>query len=152
MERIDILTEEFKVKYEKFLIGCDAVEEADVWNKKVLGEMDVFYENDIISIIIRLIVADGEISEKEAEYINRNFGFDYTVDFLKEVYENCREEIGDSFDEKFKSGVFYMKKVNEKLAAAYEELLGIVCDIVIESDGEFSQAEIEEAKRIKALI
>jgi uncharacterized tellurite resistance protein B-like protein len=152
MERIDILTEEFKVKYEKFLIGCDAVEEADVWNKQVLGEMDVFYENDLISIIIRLIVADGEISEKEAEYINRNFGFDYTVDFLKEVYENCREEIGDSFDEKFKSGVFYMKKVNEKLAAAYEELLGIVCDIVIESDGEISQAEIEEAKRIKALI
>ena len=152
MKRIDILSEEFRVKYDKFLLGCDAVENADVWNKKALGEMDVFYENDLITLILRLIVADGEISEKEAEYINRNFGFDYTVEYLREVYDNCREEIGESFDEKFKYGVGYMRKVNEKLAEAYEEILGIVCDIVIESDDEISPEEIEEAKRIKALI
>ena len=152
MERIDALTEEFRVKYEKFLIGCDAIEEMDRWNKDTLGEMDVFYENDLLSLIIRLVAADGKISAREVEYINKTFGFDYTADSLKEIYENCRDEIGDSFDDVFKNGVLYMKSVNEKLADAYEELLGIVCDIVVESDGVISPEEIIEAKRIRALI
>ena len=152
MEKIDSLTKAFQNGYERFLIGCDAIEETGGWDKEAFGEMDVFYENDLVSLILRLIAADGKISAKEAEYLNRNFGFDYTPERLAEVYENCRGEIGESFDGKFKNGVALMKKINGKLAAAYDELLGLVCDIVIASDGEISPEEIEEAKRIKALV
>lgn len=152
MEKIESLTKAFKAGYERFLIGCDAIEETGGWDKEAFGEMDVFYENDLVSLILRLIAADGKISEKEAEYLNRNFGFDYTAERLAEVYENCRGEIGGAFDKKFKNGLACMKKINGKLASAYEELLGLVCDIVIASDGEISPEEIEEAKRIKALV
>ena len=86
------------------------------------------------------------------EYLNRNFAFDHTVETLAEVYDNCRGEIGESFDVKFKDGVECMKNINAKLAALYSELLGIICDILIASDGEISTTEIQEAQRIKSLL
>ena len=152
MESIDSLTKAFKFEYERFVLGCDALEEMDAWDKETFGEMDVFYENDLVALVIRLIAADGKISEKEVEYLNKNFGFDYTAERMAEVYENCRGELGQSFDANFKNGVALMKKINAKLAGAYESLLGLVCDIVIASDGVISPEEIEEAKRIKALV
>lgn len=152
MENIDSLTRSFKSKYESFLIGCDAIEETGGWDKDAFGEMDVFYENDLVGLILRLVAADGKISEKEVEYVNKNFGFGQTVQSLGAAYENCRGALGASFDENFKKGVALMQKINAKLAAAYRELLGIVCDIVVASDGEISPEEIEEAKRIKALV
>lgn len=152
MDRIDMLTNAFKSQYERFLIGCDAIEETGAWDKENLGEMDVFYENDLVGLLLRLIAADGRISEKEAEYVNKNFGFDYSAGQLADIYENCREAIGAPFDEKFKDGVRQMKAINGKLADAYAELLGLACDIVAASDGEIAPEEIEEAKRIKALL
>ena len=90
--------------------------------------------------------------EKEAEYLNRNFGFDYTAGKLAEAIENCRGKLGKPFGEQFRDGLARMEKINGKLAAAYAELLGLACDIVIASDGEITPEEIEEAKRIKSLV
>ncbi|MCR4594923.1 MAG: hypothetical protein K5761_07685 [Clostridiales bacterium] len=149
MKRIDALTEEFKSKYERFLIGCDSIEEMDLWNKEEYGEMDVFYENDLVSVIIKLIASDGEISTKEAEYLNKNFGFDYTVEELTGVYSNCEDEISKLFDEQFENGVTHMRSINDKLADAYKELVRLICDIIIESDDVISQSEIAEAKKLK---
>lgn len=148
MKSIDILTEEFKTKFERFFIGCDALEEMNLWNKEEYGEMDVFFQNDLVSIILRLIVADGEISDKETEYLNKAFGFDYTTEELSEVYENCKDEISISFDELFKKGVALLRSINEKLAAAYKELIVLVCDIIIESDEIVAPNEIEEKKKV----
>lgn len=152
MENIDNLTKAFRFQYERFHLGCDAIEETGAWDKEKFGEMGAFYENDLLSMILRVIVADGKISEKEVEYLNRNFAFDYTVESLAEVYDNCRAAIGESFDEKFKNGVECMKNINVKLAAIYTEMLGIICDILIASDGEISPNEIQEAQRIKSLL
>lgn len=33
----------FKMKYESFLIGCDSIEEMELWDKNSLGEMEAFY-------------------------------------------------------------------------------------------------------------
>ena len=152
MKKIDLLTEEFKTKYEKFLIGCDAIEELDQWNKEEYGEMDVFYQNDLVSVIIRLIATDGNISTKEVEYLNHNFGLEYTVDELADVYASCGEQIGHSFDESFANGITYMRTINSKLADAYKELLALICDIIIESDGVISDSEIDEVKSLKGLV
>lgn len=152
MEKIDLLTEEFKSKYERFLIGCDAIEELDQWDKEAYGEMDVFYQNDLVSVIIRLIAADGNISEKEVEYLNQNFGFEYTVDELTDVYASCKEQIGHSFDESFANGITYMRTINSKLADAYKELLVLICDIIIGSDGLISKSETEEVMNLKGLV
>lgn len=152
MKRIYLLTEEFKTKYERFLIGCDALEDLNLWDKEEHGEMDVFYENNLISVILRLIAIDGKISRKETEYLNKNFGFDYTASELADIYENCEEEISHSFDEQFENGITYMRSINEKLADMYKELLVLICDIIIESDDVIAPEEIEEAKKLKALF
>ena len=151
MNNLDMYTESFKLKLEKFLLGCDAIEELGLWDKEQYGEMDVFYQNDLVSIIIRLIAADGVISGREVDYLNKNFGFSYSIAELRDVYQNCREEIGHSFDETFENGITLMRSINEKLADAYKELLGLICDIIIESDGVVTETEQEEVKRLKAL-
>ena len=152
MANIDSLTKAFRFQYERFHLGCDAIEETGAWDKEKFGEMGAFYENDLLCMILRVIVADGKISVKEVEYLNKNFAFDHTVESLAEVYDNCRGVIGELFDMKFKSGVECMKSINGKLAALYTELLGTICDILIASDGEISPDEIQEAQRIKAIL
>ena len=152
MEDSDRLTKKFRNLYERFLLGCDAIEEMGAWDKESFGGMGVFYETDLIGLILRLIVADGTISTKEVAYLNRNFGLDYTVTKLAEVYESCRETINGSFDEQFKNGITRMKEINGKLANAYAELVGIICDIVIAGDGDISPEERGEIQRIKALF
>ncbi len=152
MEKIDDLTKAFRFQYERFQLGCEAIEETGAWDKEKFGGMGAFYENDLIGMILRVIVADGKISAKEVEYLNRNFAFEHTVESLTEVYDNCRREIGESFDMKFKNGVECMKSINVKLAALYTELIGTICDILIASDGEISLDEIQEAQRIKAFL
>ena len=152
MNRLQALTEEFKGKYERFLIGCDALEELGLWDKGAHGEMDVYYENEMLGVILRFITADGNVSRREVEYLDRCFGFDYTADKLKELYANCEEEIAHIFDERFENGLGVMRALNEKLADAYKELLGIVCDIIIGSDGFVAPAEIALAREMKALF
>ena len=141
----------FKMKYEAFLIGCDSLEEMDLWDKEAYGEMDAFYSNDLISVAIRLIATDGVITQKEADFLNEMFDFEYTPEELIEVYDLCKDDIGHAFDENFENGITYMRKINEKLADAYKELLCLICDIIIESDGVISESEVAEVKRLKAM-
>ena len=70
---------------------------------------------------------------------------------LKELYNSCKEDIGHSFDESFENGITYMRSVNKSLADAYKELLSLICEIIIESDGVVSEEEIAEVKRLKAM-
>lgn len=152
MKRIDILTEEFKTKYERFLIGCDALEDLNLWDKDEYGEMDIFYQNDLVGVILRLIAVDGEISDKETEYLNRNFGFEDTTEELIDIYESYEEEVSHSFNEQFENGITLMRSINEKLADAYKELLNLICEIIIESDDVIAPEEIKEAKKLKELF
>ncbi len=151
MKNVDMYIESFNLKYELFLNGCDSIEEMQLWDKDLLGEMDAFYSNDISSVIIRLIASDGNITSKEVDYFNETFGFEYTVEELTEIYNSCKDDIGHSFDENFENGITYMRKINAKLADAYKELLALICAIIIESDGIVADEEIAEVKRLKAM-
>ena len=151
MKNVDTYIESFNLKYEMFLNGCDSIEEMQLWDKDLLGEMDAFYSNDISSVIIRLIASDGNITSKEVDYFNETFGFEYTIDELVEIYDSCKDDIGHSFDENFENGITYMRKINPKLADAYKELLALICAIIIESDGIVADEEIAEVKRLQAM-
>ena len=141
----------FKMKHESFLIGCDSIEEMGLWDKETLGEMDVFYSNDLTSVIIRLIATDGKITQKEVDFLNETFDFDYTLEELTNVYNSCKDDIGHAFDENFENGITYMRKINAKLAEVYKELLSLICEIIIESDGVIAKSEIAEVKRLKVM-
>ena len=151
MSKLAEYSESFKLKYEKFLIGCDSLEEMGLWDKEAFGEMDAFYSTDLVSVIIRLIAADGAISQAEVAYINDIFGFTYTVEELKNLYDECGEAIESLYEEGMASGLSVMKEINERLAAAYQELLSLICDIVMESDGVIAAPELEMARKLKAL-
>lgn len=151
MNDINVSIENFKLKYESFLNGCDSIEDMELWDVEKLGEMDAFYISDLSSIIIRLIALDGRITAKEVEYFNKTFGFEYSLEELTELYRLCEDNIDCSFDENFENGITYMRKINNELADAYKELLSLVCQIIIESDGIISEVEIAEVKRLKAM-
>lgn len=151
MKNIDMYIDSFKMKHESFIIGCDSIEEMGLWDKETLGEMDAFYSNDLTSVIIRLIATDGKITQKEVDYLNEIFDFEYTVDELIDVYNSCKDDIGHAFDENFENGITYMRKINAKLADVYKELLSLICEIIIESDGVIAESEIAEVKRLKAM-
>jgi hypothetical protein len=140
----------FQKKYEQFLAGCDSVEELERWNTSYYGDMDVFYTNDLVSVIISLIASDGEISQKEAVYLNEAFGFDMTLEALTAIYENCPEAIDNTCNETFASGIDRLETINPKLAEAYRELLSLICDIIMESDGVITEKEVAKAKALKA--
>ncbi len=151
MEKLKEYAEIFRHKYDSFITGCDALEELNLWNKEENGEMDAYYTGDLTSIIIRLISADGDITEKEVNYINDMFGFVYTEEELTEIYEQCGEEIDTLFDEGVKNGYDLMRGINQKLADAYKELIMIVCDTVIASDGVIDKVEFSLAQKIKSI-
>lgn len=151
MKNVEMYIDSFKMKHESFLIGCDSIEEMGLWDKEALGEMDVFYSNDLTSVIIRLIATDGKITQKEVDFLNETFDFEYTLDELIDVYNSCKDDIGHAFDENFENGITYMRKINAKLADAYKELLSLICEIIIESDGVIAESEIAEVKRLKSM-
>lgn len=151
MKNVEMYIDSFRIKHEAFINGCDSIEEMGLWDKEEFGEMDAFYSNDLASVIIRLIAADGNISSKEVDYLNATFELDYTLDELVEVYDSCKEEIGHAFDEIFENGIKLLRNINTKLADAYKELLVLICDIIIESDGIISENEIAEVKHLKAM-
>ena len=127
------------------------MEELGLWDKENLGEMEGYYVNDMVSVIIRLIATDGRITEKEVAYLNETFGFEYTVEELTAVYENCQEDLGHAFDENFENGIARMRRINEKLADAYKALLALICRIIIESDGVVAAVEVIEAMHLQEL-
>lgn len=149
MEKLKYYSESFKLKYEKFLTGCDSIEEMGLWNLEENGEMDVYYSADLTSIIIRLIAADGSITQKEVNYLNDIFGFEYTPEELTVIYEDFAESINNIFEKGAKNGLNLMKSINAKLAGAYVDLIATICDIIIESDGVIDKAEIALAQKIK---
>lgn len=151
MKNVEMYIDSFKMKHESFLIGCDSIEEMGLWDKEALGEMDVFYSNDLTSVIIRLIATDGKITQKEVDFLNETFDFEYTLDELIGVYNSCKDDIGHAFDENFENGITYMRKINAKLADAYKELLSLICEIIIASDGVIAESEIAEVKRLKSM-
>ena len=151
MKNVEMYIDSFKTKHELFLIGCDSIEDMGLWDKETLGEMDAFYSNDMASIIIRLIASDGKITGKEVEFLNKTFEFDYSLQELKYVYESTEDCLGHSFDENFENGISYLRKINSKLADAYKELLFLICEIIIESDGVVAEEEITEIEKLKSM-
>jgi hypothetical protein len=151
MKNVETYIDSFRMKHEAFLTGCDSIEEMGLWDKEGLGEMDAFYSNDLTSIAIRLVATDGKITYKEVDFLNKIFDYDFSLEELTDVYDSCKDDIGQAFDENFENGITHMRKINGKLADAYKELLSLICDIIIKSDGVIAESEIEEVKRLKAL-
>lgn len=143
MGRLEIYSENFKLNYDKFMIGCDSQEELEGWNVAEDGEMDAYYSNVLVTVILKLIAADGVFTAKEVKYFNEVFNLDYSKEELESVYDNCKEVIEVEFKDEIEEAISKLEKVNDKLANAFKSLLGLVGEIIIASDGEAAASENE---------
>ncbi|MBQ7447332.1 MAG: hypothetical protein IJV59_05195 [Eubacterium sp.] len=134
-----------------FLDSCDE-QELDSWDKDELGEMDAYYANEALSVAIHLIAADGIFGDDEVECLNGIFDYDYSVETLEETYENVDVYIDAMFDDELDDGILLLRGYNDDMADAYQDLLCEICDAIIESDGDVSRKEREEAQELKIRI
>ena len=97
MKDCQSMAEGFRLQYERFLTGCDALEAENLWDTQALGEMEGYYFNDIMTVILHLISADGAFSDAEARFVADAFGFRYTAGELAQLYREQSDEIGRFF-------------------------------------------------------
>lgn len=139
--------ERFIGRWEQFMTACDALEWSRKWNKELYGEMEAYYENDIVSILLRIIASDGRITSEETEQLNKCYGFSYTNEELQEVCDHFKDEAEDP-DSSLLEGYSLLKSVDPKLAEFYAELVVFACSMIVESDGALMEHELREANHI----
>ena len=146
------LSDGFKLQYEQFIHGCDALEQKGGWDVIANGQMEAYYLNDMMCAIVLLISADGEFSEEEAKYVNDAFGFRYSAAELKELYRTNGSDIRNMLENEIPAGYRKMKAISGELAAQYRNMLYQICDIVAESDGIVHIAELKQIEAIKKAL
>ncbi len=125
----------FKLAYEKFIAGCDALEETGKWDKASLGDMEGYYFADIMGVILHLISADGKFTDQEAAFVDDAFGFRYTAAELAEIYRLQGDDIDRFFREDVPEGYKKMLAVSPILAESFMDLLLQACELAAASDG-----------------
>ena len=154
MKDLDISAASFQAQFERFLIGCEAVEQeaGAAWDRESLGEMQDHYAAMLVTIILRTITADGWVSDRETAYLNEFFGFTYKSGELEQVYESCKELItSEVYEATLADSITSLHRLNGKLADAYRALIALVCDIIARSDGFVTAEEKAEIAHIRAL-
>lgn len=152
MRNIQELSESFQLKFERFLIGCDAVQAEGGWSTENLGEMGVYYTRELLTMILRIVSADGWVSQREADYLNKFFGFTYTAQELEQVCDGLEEPLHSHSAEKtIHDSVKLLHSMNPKLAHAFRELMALACDIISLGDGIVTDEEREEIERLRKL-
>ena len=145
---IDRHSEEFRLNWERFVHACGAAEAEGRWDTAELGEMEGFCFNTVLGVILHLIITDGNVAEREVEILNRNFGFDYTVESLLEVYYSIGEEIEGNYLANAKETLGLLTRIDPQLADDFRSLLNLICVIAAESDEGVSETELEELRRL----
>ncbi len=143
MSRLQDLSDGFKLQYEKFLHGCDALEMDEIWDVDKLGDMETYYFNHMVCFILRLISADGVFSQEETKYVNDMFGFTYSDEELAEIYRTEGKDIRKMLDDDLPEGYRRLKEINDELASCYKDMLFQACDIISESDGIVRKSELD---------
>ena len=135
MDEMKQKAEGFRLKFEKFLNGCDTMEELSLWNTEELGEMEAYYTEDLACLILNLIAADGCVTDAEAKTMRELFEFDYTAEQLQTLLEEHSEPIREMTESGLHEGLRLLASMSDKMADAYRELLASACALVAESDG-----------------
>ncbi|MCR4907034.1 MAG: hypothetical protein K6A33_13270 [Clostridiales bacterium] len=134
-------SEEFRALYDQFVNSCDAAEIAGKWDKEEYGEMEGYFFNTLMGILMNVINADGNIGAREAEVLNECFGFSYTVDELIELYGYCGKDLEANYAENAHIAMGLLGGIDEGLAERFRELVLTICGIVAESEDGVLESE-----------
>lgn len=146
--------EQFQTKVETFLEACKSLEDRGLWEEEEYGNVQAYYVNDLVCIITRIIAADGEITEREVQFLGEVFGFDYSVEELEEVYEICLDSIRDMFETGVNEAYQLLKNKDMDMADSYKELILLAGKVAMDSDGMImsSAAEKDELRKLQELL
>ena len=135
------LTQDFRDRYAAFSDGCAAAERDSRWNTEEFGSMEGYAFAALSGAILSLIVSDGNVGERETEYLDENFGFDYTVDDLLELYGYAAKDILANAAENAKEALRLIRAADGGLAEDFRSLLFLACEIISESDDGVNEDE-----------
>lgn len=153
MSKTEELKQQFITSLELFVQECDAKEEFAEWDYEERGHMAAFYQNDMISFLVRLIGTDGDFSEKEAQLLDETFGFRYSADELSEIYKLSESEIvGETFNSMLEAGIRELYSIDSNMGKMYTDILFLICEMMAECDGFVYSKEKEELENLKAII
>lgn len=151
-EKLKALSEEFKLKHELAVAGFDSHEELTDWNMEEYGEMDAYYDNLLITVILRMCALDGSFSRGETDYLKEVFNFVFTQEELREIYESMEDlEDDEAFVQSLKKDVDLLWNTDGALCGAFCELVKLACEIIKETDGVTSE-EIALAERLQEAL
>ena len=139
MESIDRLTEEFREKYAAFCESCADAEKH-----------------------LSMIVADGNVGESETDYLNRTFGFTYTVEELLDLYAFSARDLSDNYADNIRDVLSLLRDADRRaeeaggpspaLAPAFCDLTLLISGIIAESCEGVGEAEEEQLRRLRESI
>ena len=133
--------EEFRVLYDQFVNSCDAAETAGKWDMEEYGEMEGYFFNTLMGILMNVINADGNIGAREAEVLNDCFGFSYTVDELIELYGYCGKDLVANYADNARIAMDLLRGIDAALTERFRELVLAICGIVAESEDGVLESE-----------
>ena len=147
-DNLDSLTEEFRKQYDDMAELCAAAERDGRWNTEVDGSMEGYAFAALSGAILSLIVSDGNVGERETDYLNRTFGFDYTVDDLLSLYRFSARDLRENAVSNMGDAVRTLRASDEKAAETFRSLLDLSCRIIAESDDGFLEEEAELIRQL----
>lgn len=137
-----------KKAYKELLFKFDVAEASLDWDTESFGKLYVYYEDILISSVLALIVSDGDIHEKELNFLNNAFDLTYTLEDLKEAYQRRLHIIENILDEDPEDDVKHLAELDKDLAGDYKKILAEAIHRIIESDGIIRSEERVKAEKI----
>ncbi len=150
---LNCLSADFKTRYDAFALGCENADRDGHWNTEENGPIEGYAFSALTGAILSLMVADGNVGERETEYLDRTFGFDYSVDDLLALFRFSARDLRENAVANVKDAAEKIHLADEALAGSFAELLSLACRILSESDDGVQTAEsdlirsLEEAAR-----
>ncbi len=145
-------TDGFKLKYEQFLHACDAAEAEGLWNTEEYGQMEGYYFNILMGVILHVINADGNVAARETALLNESFGFEYTQEEVIDLYYTVGENIEGNYLDNARIGLTLLEGMNPELKEDYLELLNLICGIAAASDEGVNEAELRALRELRERI
>ena len=148
-DTLDSLTRQFRELYDSMAQTCAAAEEAGRWDVGRNGSMEGFAFAALSGAILSLLVSDGNVGERETEYLNGAFGFDYTVDDLLGLFRFSARDLRENAVPNVKEAVLTLEEADAAAAKDFRALLKLACRIISESDDGVLEAEEEMIRRLE---
>lgn len=140
-ETLDMLTRQFRERYDGMADLCAAAENDGRWDSDRDGSMEGFAFAALSGAILSLIVSDGNVGERETEYLNGAFGFDYTVDDLLGLFRFSASDLRDNAAQNVTETVRALDESDPAVGAEFRALLKLACRIISESDDGVAEKE-----------